>query len=50
MSELPAIIVRVIEVVNSDHFDVEMKQISENFASKKKSKGDKSASVLQQPA
>jgi hypothetical protein len=45
MSEIPAIIDRVIEVVNSGHFDVQMKQISENFASKKKSKGDQSASV-----
>jgi hypothetical protein len=44
ISEIPAIIDRVIEVVNSGHFDAQMKQISENFAAKKKSK---SASVQQ---
>jgi hypothetical protein len=44
MSEIPAIIDRVIEAVNSGHFDVQMKKISDNLASKKKSK---SASVQQ---
>jgi hypothetical protein len=44
MAEVPAIIDRVIEVVNSGHFDTQMKQISDNFAAKKKSK---SASVQQ---
>jgi hypothetical protein len=44
MSEIPTIIDRIIEVVNSGHFDGQMKQISDNFAAKKKSM---SASVQQ---
>jgi hypothetical protein len=47
MSEIPAIIDRVIEVVNRGHFDAQMKQISESLASKiKDGKGNK----LQQAA
>jgi hypothetical protein len=47
MSEIPAIIDRIIEVVNGGHFDAQMKQISDNLASKiKGGKGDK----LQQAA
>jgi hypothetical protein len=35
MSEIPAIIDRVIDVVNSGHFDVQMNQISENSPRRK---------------
>jgi hypothetical protein len=47
ISEIPAIIDRIIEVVNSGHFDAQMKRISDDLASKiKGGKGDK----LQQAA
>jgi hypothetical protein len=40
--EIPAIIDRIIEVVNSGHFDAQMKQLSDNLASKiKGGKGNK---------
>jgi hypothetical protein len=50
MSEIPAIIDRIIEVVNSSHFDDEMKQISDNLASKIKRRKKPSAAPNQQAA
>jgi hypothetical protein len=47
MSEIPAIIDRIIEVIYSGHFDVQMQRISDNLAARRKSKGNKSASVQQ---
>jgi hypothetical protein len=50
MSEIPAIIDRIIEVVNSGHFDGQMKQISDDLASKIKRGKKPSAAPNQQAA